>query len=109
VFLRLRLYHPFLAAVTGAWLAFYAVRTATRMPAAKPYANSLLALVGIQLGVGALNLLLLAPVWMQIVHLLLADLVWISLVLLAACISHEQRQTAVTPEPYFRNASEIVR
>ena len=32
---------------------------------------------------GAINLLLLAPVWMQITHLLLADLVWISLVLLA--------------------------
>jgi len=31
-----------------------------------------------------LNLLLLAPIWMQIVHLLLADLLWISLVLLAA-------------------------
>jgi cytochrome c oxidase assembly protein subunit 15 len=30
------------------------------------------------------NLILLAPVWMQIVHLLLADLVWIALVLLAA-------------------------
>ena len=27
---------------------------------------------------------LLAPVWLQIVHLLLADLVWIGLVLLAA-------------------------
>jgi heme A synthase len=36
-----------------------------------------------QLCAGALNLLLLAPVWMQITHLLLADLVWIALVLLA--------------------------
>jgi len=34
--------------------------------------------------VGLLNLVLLAPVWMQIVHLLLADAVWIALVLLAA-------------------------
>jgi hypothetical protein len=30
------------------------------------------------------NLLLLAPVWMQLVHLLLADLLWITLVLLCA-------------------------
>jgi hypothetical protein len=30
------------------------------------------------------NLLLLAPVWMQLVHLLLADLLWIALVLLSA-------------------------
>jgi len=33
---------------------------------------------------GMINLGLLAPVWMQLVHLLLADLVWIALVLLAA-------------------------
>ena len=32
---------------------------------------------------GAINVILLAPVWMQITHLLLADMVWISLVLLA--------------------------
>jgi heme A synthase len=35
-----------------------------------------------QLSAGAANVILLAPVWMQITHLLLADLVWISLVLL---------------------------
>ena len=38
----------------------------------------------LQLGAGVINLVLLAPVWMQVVHLLLADLVWITLVLLAA-------------------------
>jgi heme A synthase len=36
-----------------------------------------------QLSAGAINLLLLAPVWMQITHLLLADSLWIGLVLLA--------------------------
>jgi cytochrome c oxidase assembly protein subunit 15 len=33
---------------------------------------------------GVSNLVLLAPVWMQLVHLLLADLVWIALVRLSA-------------------------
>jgi heme A synthase len=37
-----------------------------------------------QLLAGLVNFLLQAPVWMQIVHLLLADLLWISLVLLCA-------------------------
>ena len=37
----------------------------------------------VQPGAGLLNLALLAPVWMQIVHLLLADLLWIAFVLLA--------------------------
>jgi heme A synthase len=109
VFLRLRLYHPFLAAITGAVLAFYAIRTAARIQAARRYANRLLALVGVQLAAGALNLLLLAPVWMQIIHLLLADLVWISLVLLLACILQKPRQAAVTAEPFFRSVSETVR
>jgi len=38
----------------------------------------------VQFVAGLTNLLLLAPVWMQIVHLLLGDLLWIVLVLLAA-------------------------
>ena len=33
-----------------------------------------------QLGVGVLNVLLLAPVAMQLVHLAIADLIWISAV-----------------------------
>ena len=41
------------------------------------------ALALLQLGGGLLNVALLAPVWMQIVHLLLADLLWIAFVLLA--------------------------
>ena len=35
----------------------------------------------LQLAAGGINILLLAPVWMQIVHLLLADLLWVALVL----------------------------
>jgi len=45
---------------------------------------AVLVLTGGQLACGVINLLLLAPVGMQLVHLLLADLLWIALVLLAA-------------------------
>lgn len=38
----------------------------------------------VQLAAGLINVLLLAPVWMQMVHLLLSDLVWICLVLFTA-------------------------
>jgi heme A synthase len=34
--------------------------------------------------VGFTNVLLLAPVWMQMIHLVLADVLWIGYVLLAA-------------------------
>jgi cytochrome c oxidase assembly protein subunit 15 len=37
-----------------------------------------------QFGLGLADVLLLAPVWMQIVHLLGADLYWVALVTLAA-------------------------
>jgi hypothetical protein len=39
---------------------------------------------------GLLNVLLLAPTWMQIVHLLGADLVWIAYVILAARVLDER-------------------
>jgi heme A synthase len=41
-------------------------------------------LLGLQIALGFVNLALLAPVWMQLVHLLNADLLWIALVTLAA-------------------------
>ena len=41
-------------------------------------------LAALQMFGGLVNLLLLAPVWMQIVHLLVADLLWIAFVLLGA-------------------------
>jgi heme A synthase len=43
-----------------------------------------IALFALQLGVGVANVWLLAPVWMQVVHLLLTDLLWIAMVLLSA-------------------------
>jgi cytochrome c oxidase assembly protein subunit 15 len=47
-------------------------------------ARTLGLLYALQLGAGVVNLVLLAPVPMQLVHLLLADAVWISLVRLGA-------------------------
>jgi heme A synthase len=38
----------------------------------------------LQLFAGLINVILLAPVWLQLVHLLLADAVWIGLILFAA-------------------------
>jgi heme A synthase len=56
---------------------------------AKTAALRVVVMVWIQLFAGLINFLLQAPVWMQIVHLLIADLLWISLVLLCAATSPE--------------------
>ena len=84
IFVRLRILHPAIAAVAGAWLGIYAVTTAGRRRDLRPRAWLLLGMVAGQIAAGVANLLLSAPVWMQLVHLLLADGMWISLVLLCA-------------------------
>jgi heme A synthase len=94
IFVRLRILHPAIAAVAGAWLVYYAVATAGRRPDLRPRAWVLLGMVAGQITAGVANLLLSAPVWMQLVHLLLADALWISLVLLCAGTLEPERVLA---------------
>jgi len=47
-----------------------------------------IALVGVQIFAGVANLLLLAPIPMQMLHLLLADLLWLALVRLTLEVIH---------------------
>ncbi|KAA6462055.1 cytochrome oxidase assembly protein [Acidobacteria bacterium AB60] len=48
-----------------------------------------LVLLGVQYALGAADVLLLAPTWLQITHLLGADVLWASLVVLAARVTLE--------------------
>ena len=83
--IRLRILHPAIAVIVGGTLLFGAVPFARRHgPEAARWARLVAALAGGQLVIGALNVMLLAPVWMQLVHLLAADLLWIAFVLLGA-------------------------
>jgi heme A synthase len=77
--IRLRILHPFLSVAAGLLVALLAARAMSH-PAARWTAG----LVVAQIVAGVVNVLLLAPVWMQMVHLLLADLLWISAILLSA-------------------------
>lgn len=83
---RLRVVHPVLAVLAGGYLL--ALAGAFRPGGGQParLARALTAIVLVQWAAGALNVILLAPVGVQIVHLLLADLAWITLVLLALAI-----------------------
>jgi heme A synthase len=47
-------------------------------------AISVVVLFSAQLTIGILNVLLLTPVWLQILHLFVGDVFWIALVLAAA-------------------------
>ena len=83
---RVRIWHPIIAIMVGLYLIFVSGLLAMFRSnrSIKRFALALVVLFVVQLGAGLVNLLLLAPVWMQIVHLFLADAVWITLVLLAA-------------------------
>jgi heme A synthase len=83
---RLRVYHPAIAVLGGALLVYLAqaLRTASDSPEVSRWAWLLTGVYILQVAVGSLNLWLLAPAPIQITHLLLADLVWISLVMMTA-------------------------
>ncbi len=83
---RLRFYHPVIAILVVVYtlnLVRY-IYGKFNNPVIRRLSLILGGLVLTQLAAGVINLLLLAPVWMQLVHLLLADSVWISYVLLSA-------------------------
>lgn len=84
--LRLRVIHPVLAIIVAVLLLVLALDalSAPASAAARRLARFLLVLVAVQVALGVLNLALLAPLATQVLHLLAADLVWITLVLLAA-------------------------
>lgn len=85
--LRLRGFHPILAAFGASLLLATAAVASTLRPAApvRRAARLVALLVATQLLVGLVNLALLAPVPLQLLHLVLADGVWLSVVALAAC------------------------
>jgi heme A synthase len=85
---QMRVIHPILAVSVGVYVVGLAWVIVRRRPgrSAELFAAALTTLFLLQLALGALNVVLLAPVWMQLVHLLMADLVWIALVLLAAAV-----------------------
>lgn len=82
--IRLRVLHPLIAFATGT--AVVATAVLGGLGAQTPTTRRLAAATGglflCQLAVGGLNLALLAPTALQLTHLLVADLVWIALVLL---------------------------
>jgi cytochrome c oxidase assembly protein subunit 15 len=88
LFVRLRVMHPVLAATVGALLLALTgdMVVRDRPSGARSAATLVAGLVLLQLMVGVLNLATLAPIPLQVIHLCLADLVWIALVRLGATV-----------------------
>ena len=85
--LRLRLLHPITAILTSVFVIFltgWIAKESGKDSGVTLWSNILAILVLAQLGFGSLTLFMLAPILLQVGHLLLADAIWISFVLLAA-------------------------
>lgn len=103
---QLRKYHPLMAVLVGGYVVV-AARMIARLrpdPAVRRFGTLVVSLYAVQLLAGLVNIILLAPVTMQLLHLLLADVVWIAFVLLGAAaiapvaqpVSARQSQAAAT-------------
>lgn len=77
---RMRWIHPAAAAVGLCCVLWLVMRVRS------PLSRIVAGLLALQFLLGVIDVLLLAPAWMQIVHLLGADLYWVALVVLAAQI-----------------------
>lgn len=93
LFVRLRVFHPIFA--TFSLAALLAGVPLLRRGLAPGLASSLTkgvpVLAALQYGLGLVNLALLAPVWLQLVHLLFADALWCALVWLVAELAEVER------------------
>jgi cytochrome c oxidase assembly protein subunit 15 len=106
--LRIRWVHPacsIIAAIFVCWLLYTAWRNHQSRPA-----RLVLALLTAQFALGIADVVLLAPVYLQIPHLLLANLFWISLIALSSRLAIVRahtaayRESATFPNPASSNA-----
>lgn len=108
--LRLRALHPAIAIIIGCYAAMLASYTANflRPTRAVKRAAAALAVVFVaQVFVGILNITLLAPVWLQLTHLVAADLFWIALVLTsAAALADNAAEVTHAEQSSLRPAAE---
>ena len=95
---RLRLLHPVIAVAVGLYIVLF--MRIIQLGGSRMDLNTLgwivSTLVLIQWLAGVVNLLMLAPVWMQILHLLLADLLWILLIIFTDSSMHPVSTEAIT-------------
>jgi heme A synthase len=80
-----RFYHPTMAVAAFIFVVGVVLWLRPRVgPTSRRHGLTVLAIFGVQLLLGAVNVFLKAPVWLQLLHLGAADLLWIFLVLMTA-------------------------
>jgi heme A synthase len=82
--LHFRMLHPLVAFVSACYIGWVICALSIQQRHFSRKAMLLIILLVAQLAIGATNVFLLAPIWLQILHLLVADVLWITLVLTSA-------------------------
>lgn len=94
--IRLRVIHPALALLT-AFAGFALWQRNRGEGSSRKWADAFLSLTVAQIFLGMLNLALLAPIWTQLLHLALADLVWVCAVAWTATAVAGSRRSVAAP------------
>jgi len=84
ILLRLRFLHPVAAAIGAMYVVWLIQKSLGNRGHSSSQVVTLAGVLIGQIGLGILNVILLAPVWLQIVHLLVAELFWVLVVLASA-------------------------
>ncbi len=97
--LRLRLLHPVTAALGAVYIFWIMLTNLSRQVHASRTRSLLIGTLILQGGLGAMNVVLLAPIWLQITHLVVADLFWILLVFASADVALMYREFPQEVQP----------
>lgn len=106
---KARLYHPLIAVGVSIYIvvALWTTEAFTATAGRKKLTYFSIGMIAIQLLGGVVNVLLAAPVWMQLVHLLLADISWIGLICLGAAVLEVQEEPVPEMRPSMRSTPVI--
>jgi heme A synthase len=77
---QLRIVHPVAAGVVAVYVIYVVLSQAGERLSTRRWAQTVVALVGLQVLAGFVNIWLNAPGYLQILHLALANLLWLALV-----------------------------
>ncbi len=90
---QVRVIHPVVATMIGAYVGFLGL-TRARPGRHQKIGLMLASIVGVQIFAGIANIVLLTPLWMQLLHLALADGLWIMFILFVVEASISDHQVA---------------
>lgn len=93
VLLRVRLLHPIGAIIGGAYI-FWMLWRLSKTRGGSPWILATTATLVLQVGLGMSNVTLLAPIWLQLSHLLVAEVFWIVFVVGSAEMLFASRHSA---------------